>query len=220
MESRAAHVARVELGARLLRELSNPSSRNSVSTAVIARGLGDELILARSPQTKGRVERAFGMAQDLLVKEMRVAGVATFEGATRFLAECWIPLWNERFAVAAADPRDAHRPLPPGSDLEALFAETETRVVGRDCTGRWKNGFWKIPEAQAQARAAGVRPGLRIVVERRLWARCASAAASGTSPPGRWASSVLRLRSRRPLRRIRVRSRDRTIRGASRFATR
>ncbi len=67
---------------------------------------------------------------------------------------------------AGTDPRDAHRPLPPGIDLEALFAETETRVVGRDCTVRWKNGFWQIPEAQA--RAAGVRPGLRIVVEQRL----------------------------------------------------
>ena len=26
------------------------------------------------------------------------------------LAERWIPFWNERFAVAVADPRDAHRP--------------------------------------------------------------------------------------------------------------
>ena len=54
----------------------------------------------------------------------------------------------------------------PGTDLEALFAETETRIVGRDWTVRWKNGFWQVPEAEA--RAAGVRPGSRIVVERRL----------------------------------------------------
>ena len=137
--------------------------------SVIARGLeklGVELVLAGSPQAKGRVERTFGTAQDRLVKEMRVAGVATLDGANRFLEERWIPFWNERFAVPPADPRDAHRPLPPGTDLEALFAETETRIVGRDWTVRWKNGFWQVPEAEA--RACGVRPGLRIVVERRL----------------------------------------------------
>ena len=47
-----------------------------------------------------------------------------------------------------------------------MFAETETRVVGRDYTVRWKNGFWQMPEAEA--RASGVRSGLRVVVERRL----------------------------------------------------
>ena len=58
---------------------------------------------------------------------------------------------------------------PEASPWRALFAETETRAVGRDYAVRWKNGFWQIPEAAA--RAAGVRPGLpglRIVVERRL----------------------------------------------------
>ena len=136
---------------------------------MIARGLealGVELILAGSPQAKGRVERTFGTAQDRLIKEMRVAGIATLDAANRFLAERWMPFWNERFAVAAVEPLDAHRPLPPGTDLEALFADTETRVVGRDYTVRWKNRFWQVPATEAQA--AGVRPGSRVVVERRL----------------------------------------------------
>lgn len=136
---------------------------------MIARGLealGVELILAGSPQAKGRVERAFGTAQDRLIKEMRVAGVATLDAANRFLEERWMPFWNERFAVAAVEPLDAHRPLPPGTDLEALFADAETRVVGRDYTVRWKNRFWQVPATEAEA--AGVRPGSRVVVERRL----------------------------------------------------
>ena len=95
-----------------------------------------------------------------------MAGVATIEEANRFLEEHWIPFWNEHFAVAPADLLDAHRPLPPDADLEALFADTAARVVGRDFTVRWKNAFWQIP--QEEAVAAGVRPGSRIVVERRL----------------------------------------------------
>ena len=66
---------------------------------IISRALGEldiEVILAGSPQAKGRVERSFGTAQDRLVKEMRVAGITTIRAANRFLAENGVPLWNER----------------------------------------------------------------------------------------------------------------------------
>src|ERR1017187_6296121 len=47
--------------------------------------LGVELILANSPQAKGRVERMNGVLQDRLVKEMRLAGINDMESANRFL---------------------------------------------------------------------------------------------------------------------------------------
>ena len=186
--------------------------------SVIARGLealGVELILAGSPQAKGRIERTYGTAQDRLVKEMRVAGVATIEEANRFLEEHWIPFWNEHFAVAPADLLDAHRPLPPDADLEALFADTAARVVGRDFTVRWKNAFWQIP--QEEAVAAGVRPGSRIVVERRLsgelrlrhGGRYLAARALGAARPAPPAPAPAP-----PRPRPKPSSRDRTIRGA------
>ncbi|WP_420442394.1 hypothetical protein [Candidatus Palauibacter sp.] len=143
------------------------SKKEERTDTIIARGLGElgvEVILAGSPQAKGRVERSFGTAQDRLVKEMRVEGLATLEAANRFLEDWWVPFWNERFAVEPADPRDAHRPLPAGVDLEALFAETERRVVARDFTIRFRNRRWQIPESEA----AGIAPGDEIVVERRL----------------------------------------------------
>ena len=58
----------------------------------------------------------------------------------------------------------AHLPLPPGVDLEALFAETETRLVARDFTIRFKNRYWQIPEREA----ADLGPGAEVVVESRL----------------------------------------------------
>ncbi len=134
---------------------------------IISRALGElgvEVILAGSPQAKGRVERTFGTAQDRLIKEMRVAGISTLDAANRFLADSWVPFWNERFVVAPQSALDAHRPLPPGIDLEALFAETETRKVARDFIIRFKNRYWQIPEREAR----GVRPGDEVVVERRL----------------------------------------------------
>lgn len=63
-------------------------------------------------------------------------------------------------------------PLPPRTDLEALFAETETRVVGRDRTVRWKNGFLADPRSGG----AGVRRVARLADRRR-------AASAGRSAP-------------------------------------
>jgi hypothetical protein len=70
-----------------------------LTESIIRRGLGVlnvELIRARSPQAKGRVERDFGTAQDRLVKEMRMEGISTVEAANQFLEDFWIPFWNRR----------------------------------------------------------------------------------------------------------------------------
>ncbi len=52
--------------------------------------LGVELIVAHSPQAKGRVERLFKTFQDCLIKELRVARVATIAAANQFL-ERYLP---------------------------------------------------------------------------------------------------------------------------------
>jgi len=123
-----------------------------------------QLILAHSPQAKGRVERDFGTSQDRLVKEMRVAGICSIEEGNRFLEDVYLPYWNERFAVRPAHPGDVHRRLPKSADLERLFADTVTRTITADFTIRYKNQRLQISKAQAR----GIQPGQHLVVERRL----------------------------------------------------
>jgi hypothetical protein len=48
--------------------------------------LGIEWIAAHSPQAKGRIEPLFKTLQDRLVKQMRLAGIDSIEGANHFLA--------------------------------------------------------------------------------------------------------------------------------------
>jgi hypothetical protein len=95
--------------------------------------LGVELIAAHSPQAKGRVERLFKTVQDRLVKELRLAGIATIEGANRFLEE-WLPIYNRRFAVQPAQAADLHRPQPAGGDLNRILCIKTTRCLRRDWT--------------------------------------------------------------------------------------
>ena len=68
-----------------------------------------ELILANSPQAKGRVERMNGVLQDRLVKELRLAGINDLESANRFLDGTYLRPFNRQFARAAASPVDVHR---------------------------------------------------------------------------------------------------------------
>ena len=79
----------------------------------LRRSLGDlhiELICAHSSQAKGRVERANQTLQDRLVKELRLRGISTIEGANGYMPE-FIAGYNQRFGVSAANSEDAHRPL-------------------------------------------------------------------------------------------------------------
>ena len=84
------------------------------------RELDVELILARSPQAKGRVERMNGTLQDRLVKAMRRAKISDLESANRFLDDTFLADLNVRFAVAAVGAEDWHRPLSAAKDLCAL----------------------------------------------------------------------------------------------------
>jgi hypothetical protein len=78
--------------------------------------LGIASVTARSPQAKGRIERLFGTLQDRLLVELRLAGVHTLEQANRFL-HTFLPRFNARFGVPAADPAPAWRALEPAMDL-------------------------------------------------------------------------------------------------------
>ncbi len=101
--------------------------------------LGVELILANSPQAKGRVERMNGVLQDRLVKALRLAGINDLESANRFLEETYLPEFNRRFARLAASPLDVHRGVP--RKLAEILSWEAERVVAKDwtvaCGGKW-----------------------------------------------------------------------------------
>ncbi|MQA92197.1 MAG: ISNCY family transposase [Gemmatimonas sp.] len=162
---RASHFGnwRSPHGSRKAGEEADPVMVHSI----IRRGLEAlevELILALSPQAKGRVERLFGTLQDRLIKEMRVAGIASREDANRFLQEVFLPFWKEHFTLSPQNPTDAHRPLPGDVDLNVLFAETDTRLLREDFTFRYRNEVWQIEAAEAQ----DLRPKQKVTIERRL----------------------------------------------------
>jgi hypothetical protein len=121
-----------------------------------------ELIRARSPQAKGRVERLFGTAQDRWVKQMRLLGVRTLEQANETL-QTLLPDHNRRCGKKPACGEDAHRPLGPAHDLAAILSIQSERVVSNDYVVRFDNRHYQLlPPA-----LPGLR-GAKVVVEQRL----------------------------------------------------
>jgi len=94
--------------------------------------LGIQLILANSPQAKGRVERMNGTLQDRLVKEMRLAGINDLASANRFLDGKYLRAFHRQFARAAASPVDVHRAVP--RNLNEGLSWEAARVVQGDWT--------------------------------------------------------------------------------------
>ena len=97
--------------------------------------LGIQMIFARSPQAKGRVERAVGTFQDRLITELRLAGAITIEQAKAVLKQ-FLPRFNRRFQVPAQCPDPAFRPLPPDLRLGQVLCFKHKRRVARDNTVR------------------------------------------------------------------------------------
>ncbi|MCA1605492.1 MAG: ISNCY family transposase, partial [Acidobacteria bacterium] len=70
-----------------------------------------ELVYARSPQAKGRVERVFGTLQDRLVKELKLHRINSRAEANEYLRTQFIPSFNQKFSVQARMRENLHRVL-------------------------------------------------------------------------------------------------------------
>ena len=107
--------------------------------------LGITHIASYSPEARGRMGRLFGTLQGRLPQELRIAGISTMEAANRWLAEVFLPRFNARFAVSAAEPGSAFVAYV-GRPLEDILCIQEERQVGRDNTLRYNGMVLQIPE--------------------------------------------------------------------------
>jgi len=123
-------IYRCEAVANIAQQLAGQEPQTQFGRAMEA--LGVKLILANSPQAKGRVERMNGVLQDRLVKEMRLAGISDIASANRFLDGKYLRSFHRQFGRAAASPVDVHRGVP--RNLDEVLSWEEERVVQGDWT--------------------------------------------------------------------------------------
>ena len=110
------------------------------------KALGIRQIFARSPQARGRSERAFGTIQGRLPQELRLTGIDTYEQANGYLEKVFVPKFNHKFTVKPEQSESAFVPLA-GIDLKLLLSIQQERIVRNDNTVTYKNIILQIPES-------------------------------------------------------------------------
>ena len=119
--------------------------RNPTQIARALDQLGIELILAYSPQARGRCERLFGTWQGRLPQELRLRGIATVDAANEFLRGDWITMHDASFSIKAEQAGTAFLRYP-GKDLDKIFSQQHERVVENDNTVSFENRCLQIPQ--------------------------------------------------------------------------
>lgn len=114
------------------------------------RQLHIEDISAHSPEAKGRVERVFETLQDRLIKEMRLAGIDTWEEGDQFLKDLFIPWFNKRYSVVACEGGDLHQRLTvkEKNQLDSIFSRQTTRTVNNDFTISFDKTWYQLTKGQ------------------------------------------------------------------------
>ncbi|MFA7290545.1 MAG: ISNCY family transposase [Melioribacteraceae bacterium] len=110
--------------------------------------LGIEVIHAKSPQAKGRIENGWGTLQDRLIKELRLRHIGNIKDANKYLKEEFLPKYNEKFSIQAKDKGNFHTALNTKENLDQIFTIRNERLINNDFTIRFKNKWFQLDEIQ------------------------------------------------------------------------
>ena len=124
--------------------------------------LGITLILAGSPQAKGRIERLWGTFQDRLVSELRLAKAKTVEQAQAVL-DRYLPEHNRKFSKPA-QAKPAWRKAT-NQQIEQALCFKDKRTVANDNTVTFAGVIFQIPRNSPQRSYANKRIDLHVALD-------------------------------------------------------
>lgn len=128
---------------------AGPDEVQNGQVARALKALGIRHILARSPQARGRSERAFGTIQGRLPQELRAADIHDYAAAQEYLQRVFVPDFNRRFTVKPQQAESAFLPMA-GIDLELLLSVQHERVVRNDNVVVFSNRLLQLPSDKAR----------------------------------------------------------------------
>jgi hypothetical protein len=139
---------------------------NKRPTTEVGRGLeelGVNLILAGSPQAKGRIERLWGTFQDRLVSELRLAGAKTKAQAQAVL-ERYLIEHNRKFSKSPANAVPAWSKAS-SDQIEQALCFHQQRTVGKDNTVSFEGTIFQIPKKSPHRSYAKKRIDVHVLLD-------------------------------------------------------
>jgi transposase len=138
---------------------------NKKPTTEVGRGLeelGVTLILAHSPQAKGRIERLWNTFQDRLVSELRLAKAKSVEQATIVL-DRYLPVHNHKFSKPA-QAQPAWRKVS-SLQIEQALCFKQQRTVAKDNTVSFEGTLLQIPKSSPFRSYANKRIDVHVLLD-------------------------------------------------------
>lgn len=108
--------------------------------------LGVDLVFAKTPQAKGRIERLWVTLQSRLPVEFAKRGIKNISEANRFLEEEYRTIFNEKFAVEP-EAESIFVPLAQDIDIDSILCVKHTRKTDAAGTFSFKNRCFQILDA-------------------------------------------------------------------------
>jgi len=106
--------------------------------------LGVVLILAKSAQGKGRIERLWETLQDRLAKDLRRKGITDIAEANLFLRQ-YIGYYNRKFSVAPAKSEKRYLSTVRKDRMELIFSRQKTRVLDSGLSFSFEGKKYQLP---------------------------------------------------------------------------
>ena len=139
---------------------------NKKPTTEVGRGLqqlGVTLILAHSPQAKGRIERLWNTFQDRLVSELRLAKAKTMQQAQAVLKR-HVPVHNRKFSKLALNTEPAWRKVS-AQRIEQALCFKHQRTVAKDNTISLEGTVLQIPKTSPFGSHANKRIDVHVLLD-------------------------------------------------------
>lgn len=118
--------------------------------------LGIQMIAAYSPEARGRSERAFQTHQDRLVKELALQGITDRIAANQYLAEVYLPAFNNEFMQPAPEKGSVFVPWAE-DNLDDILCEHHERTVSADNCISFEGMILQIPSDRYRCHYVRVR---------------------------------------------------------------
>lgn len=110
----------------------------------ICKNLGIEMFQTKTPQAKGRVERANRTFKDRLSNELKHNSIKTIDEANKYLNEVFIPKYTKRFALPVNIKKIAFKKLLKDFNINtALAKEYERKILSGDIIS-FENREYKV----------------------------------------------------------------------------
>lgn len=141
-------------------EFDSSISVNDTQLGRALKELGVELIPARSPQAKGRIERLWNTLQSRLPVEFALHNITTVDAANEFLSK-YIYQYNSQFAVEPKDSDSAFIRPESLDNLNHILCVKETRTVDAGGVFSYKGKSFVV---SSDGLNAGIYKGTKIDV--------------------------------------------------------